>query len=73
MVGREGLIAAVGKVPKIFGVDGHFKPYFGKEPIDKGGVFQKRVTSSVLVPRAQVPPLQGGRRGSAPEKNNLVP
>ena len=49
----RGLIAAVGKVPRIFGVDGHFKPYFGKEPIDKGYDTKRRMAlrgiSDVLV------------------------
>lgn len=49
----RGLIAAVGKVPRIFGVDGHFKPYFGKERIDKGYDTKRRMVlrgiSDVLV------------------------
>ena len=44
----QGLIAAVGKVPKIFGVDGHFKPYFGKEPIDKGYNTKRRLAERGL-------------------------
>jgi len=39
----QGLIGAVGQMPRIFGVDGHFKPYFGKEPIDKGYDTKRRI------------------------------
>jgi hypothetical protein len=44
----RGLIAAVGQVPRIFGVDGHFKPYFGKEPIDKGYDTKRRMAQRGL-------------------------
>lgn len=44
----QGLIAAIGQVPRIFGVDGHFKPYFGKEPIDKGYDTKRRIAHKGL-------------------------
>ncbi|MFH0903371.1 MAG: hypothetical protein V2A73_22310 [Pseudomonadota bacterium] len=49
----SGLMEAVARVPRIFGVDGHFKPYFGKEPIDKGWDTKRRMAhrglSDVLI------------------------
>lgn len=49
----RGLMAAVGQVPQVFGVDGHFKPYFGREPIDKGYDTKRRLAhrglSDVLI------------------------
>lgn len=39
----RGLMAAVGQAPRVFGVDGHFKPYFGKEPVDKGWDTKRRL------------------------------
>lgn len=39
----QGLIAAVGKVPRVFGIDGHFKPYYGKELVDKGWDTKRRL------------------------------
>jgi hypothetical protein len=39
----RGLIAAFGKVPRVFGIDGHFKAYSGKEPIDKGWDTKRRL------------------------------
>ena len=44
----RGLKAAVGMVPRIFGVDGHFKPYFGKERIDKGYNTKRRIAERGL-------------------------
>ncbi len=44
----QGLIGAVGQLPRIFGVDGHFKPYFGKEPIDKGYDTKRRIAQRGL-------------------------
>jgi hypothetical protein len=35
-------------MPRIFGVDGHFKPYFGKEPIDKGYNTKRRLAERGL-------------------------
>jgi len=49
----RGLMAAVGQIPRIFGVDGHFKGYSGKEPIDKGYDTKRRLAhrglSDVLI------------------------
>ncbi len=39
----RGLIAAVGQVPRVLGVDGHFKVYCGSEPIDKGRDSKRRM------------------------------
>lgn len=39
----QGLMAAVGQAPRVFGIDGHFKPYFGKEPVDKGWNTKRRM------------------------------
>lgn len=39
----RGLIAAFGRLPSVFGIDGHFKAYSGKEPIDKGYNTKRRL------------------------------
>ncbi len=39
----RGLMGAVNKIPRVFGIDGHFKTYFGKEPIDKGWDTKRRM------------------------------
>jgi hypothetical protein len=44
----RGLIAAFGKVPRVFGIDGHFKAYSGKEPIDKGWDTKRRLVQRGL-------------------------
>jgi predicted transcriptional regulator len=39
----RGLAAAVGQLPRVFGLDGHFKAYYGPEPIDKGYDSKRRI------------------------------
>ena len=39
----RGLIRALGQVPRVCGIDGYFKGYFGPEPIDKGWDTKRRM------------------------------
>jgi hypothetical protein len=52
VLGRElmhGLRRSLDRVPTVFGIDGHFKAYSGKAPIDKGWDSKRRLASKGLL------------------------